>query len=210
MARSIVLDDAERRSDMSQTEAQGSSKTQKGKEVAKNVGSQAQDKAQEVKGQAGDRVRDQVDRRSTEVGEQVGSVAEALRGTGEKLREDGKDMPARLAEGSADQAERLGAYLRDSDADTILRGVEDFGRRRPMVFAAGAAIVGFVASRFLRASSERRYQSSADGQPSSYRRVPSPSIAEHEDPMAGGAAWRGPEADLREQLRPQKPSNQTL
>jgi hypothetical protein len=196
---------------MSQTEAQGLSKTQQGKEAAKDVGGQAQEKAQEVKGQAGDRLREQVNTRSTEAGEQVGSVAEALRSTSEKLREDGKDMPARLADRSADQAERLGTYLRDSNADTILRSVEDFGRRRPLLLAGGAAIVGFVASRFLRASSERRYQSSQDGQPTSYQRVPSPGVAAYEDPMAGtGGESRSPEADLREKLRPQKPSNQPL
>lgn len=202
---------------MSQTETEGVSATQKGKEAAKDAGAhaqdkalelkdQAQEKAHEAKGQVAGRVREQVNTRSTEAGQQLGSVAEALRSTSEKLTEDGKDIPARIVEQGAEQAERLGTYLRDADADVILQSVEDFGRRRPAVVAAGAAVLGFLASRFLRASSERRYQTSPDRQSTAYRRVPSPSSVAYEDPMArpGGS----PEADLHEELRPQRSSNQ--
>ncbi|HEV7774217.1 MAG TPA: hypothetical protein VGO48_13125 [Conexibacter sp.] len=77
------------------------------------------------------RIREQVDQRSTQAGEQVSSSAHALRSTSERLREEGQDGPARAAERAADQAERLGGYLTESNADRILGDVEDFGRRQP-------------------------------------------------------------------------------
>ena len=103
-------------------------------------------------------MRDQVDQRSTEAGERVGSTASDIRSVGEELRRQGKDQPAKLAEQAADRAESLGDYLRRTDGDTILRDVEDFGRRQPWAVIAGGLAIGFAASRFLKASSSRRYE----------------------------------------------------
>jgi vacuolar-type H+-ATPase subunit H len=120
---------------------------------------QAKEKVQEASGQARDRVREQVDQRSTQAGERVTSVAQDARSVGEELRRQGKDQPARLADQAADRAERLGSYLQESDADRILRDVEELGRKQPWAVAAGGLALGFVASRFLKASSQRRYSS---------------------------------------------------
>jgi hypothetical protein len=119
---------------------------------------QAKEKAQQAAGQAKSSLRDQVDRRSTEAGERVGTIASDVRSVGDQLREQGKDQPARLADQAADRAERLGGYLRDNDADRILGDIEDFGRRQPWVVIAGGVALGLVASRFLKASSSRRYE----------------------------------------------------
>jgi hypothetical protein len=115
------------------------------------------------------RVREQVDQRSTQAGGQVRSTAQALRSTSERLREDGQDGPARAAERAADQAEKVGGWLEQSDADRILRDVEDFGRRQPMAVAAIGLAVGFAASRFLKASSRTRY-TQASGASTSWER----------------------------------------
>ena len=120
---------------------------------------QAREKVQEASGQARDRVREQVDQRSTQVGERVASAAGDARSVGEQLRRQGKDQPARLADQAADRAERLGSYLQESDADRILGDVEDMARRQPWAVAAGGLALGFAASRFLKASSRRRYSS---------------------------------------------------
>jgi hypothetical protein len=119
---------------------------------------QAKQKAQEAAGQARNTLRDQVDQRSTEAGEKVGGFASDVRSVSQQLREQGKDQPAKLADQAADRADRLGSYLRDSDADTILGDVEDFGRRQPWVVVAGGLALGLVAARFLKASSSRRYE----------------------------------------------------
>ena len=124
-----------------------------------DVKEQAQEKAQQASGQAKDRVREQVDQRSTQAGERVSSAAQDARSVSEELRRQGKDQPARLADQAADRAERLGSYLKESDADRILRDVEELGRKQPWAVAAGGLALGFVASRFLKASSRRRYSS---------------------------------------------------
>jgi len=124
-----------------------------------------QDTAQQAAGQARGQVRQQVDRRSTEAGEQVNSTAGDIRSVAEQLREQGKEQPAKLAEQAADRAERLGGYLKNSDGDTILRDVEDFGRRQPWAVMFGGLTAGFLASRFLKASSTRRYESGPQTRP---------------------------------------------
>jgi hypothetical protein len=119
---------------------------------------QAKDKAREQAQQAKGALRSQVDQRSTEAGEKVGGMASDVRSVGDQLREQGKDQPAKLADQAADRAERLGSYLQDNDADRILGDLEDFGRRQPWAVVAGGVALGLVASRFLKASSSRRYE----------------------------------------------------
>jgi hypothetical protein len=117
---------------------------------------QAKEKAQETAQQAKRGVRDQVDQRSTEAGERVGTVAQDIRSVAGELRNQGKHQPAKYAEQAAERAESLGGYLQRADGDTILRDVEDFGRRQPWAVIAGGVALGFAASRFLKASSTRR------------------------------------------------------
>jgi hypothetical protein len=133
----------------------------KAKDKAEEVAGEAQAKAQEVAGQAKGRVREQVDQRSTKAGEQIASTAGDVRAVGEELRKQGKDQPARLADQAAERAERLGGYLQQSDADRILHDIEDFGRRQPWAVAVGGLALGFLGSRFLKASSQKRYDTSA-------------------------------------------------
>jgi ElaB/YqjD/DUF883 family membrane-anchored ribosome-binding protein len=128
-------------------------------ESSDSTAQQAKDKAQQAAGQARQGMREQVDQRSTQAGERVSGMAQDARGVADQLRQQGKDQPAKLAEQAAQRAESLGDYLKRSDGDTILRDVEDFGRSNPWAVVAGGLALGFAASRFLKASSSRRYQS---------------------------------------------------
>jgi hypothetical protein len=125
----------------------------------------AQEKAQEGAQQAKRTVRDQVDQRSTQAGQRVGSTASDIRTVGDELRNQGKEQPAKLADQAAQRVESLGNYLEHSDGDKILRDVEDFGRRQPWAVIAGGLALGFAASRFLKASSSRRYETSTSNYP---------------------------------------------
>jgi ElaB/YqjD/DUF883 family membrane-anchored ribosome-binding protein len=131
--------------------------------MAKQAQQKVQEKAGEVRGQVSSRVRDQVDTRSTQAGEQLSSVADAMRRTGQSLRDEGSDAPAKVTDAVAERADRLGGYLRNSDADAILRDVEDLARRQPWLFAAGGLVLGLLASRFLKASSGGRYRAQNGG-----------------------------------------------
>jgi hypothetical protein len=124
---------------------------------AQQAASQAQEKAQAAAGQAQDKVREQLDQRSSQLGEQAKQQASDLRSVSEALRDQGKDRPAQAVDRLAGYAEQAGRYLRDRDADSMLHDAEDFGRRKPGAVAAGALVLGLAASRFLKASSSRRY-----------------------------------------------------
>jgi hypothetical protein len=140
----------------------GNGAAETAQDKAKEAAAQAQDKARDAAGHARGRVRDQVDERSTQLGERVGSGASDARSVAEQLRNQGKQTPARYVEQAADRAERLGGYLRESDGDRLLNDVEDFARRNTWAVALGGLALGFAASRLLKASSSDRYRSSLE------------------------------------------------
>src|SRR3954468_11461871 len=152
------------------------------------VTDQAKEKAQEAAGEAKGRVREQVDQRSTEAGEKVSSTAGDLRSVGEQLREQGKEAPAKLAEQAAERTEKLGSYLTESDADRILGDVEDFARKQPWAVVAGGLVLGFAASRFLKASSSERYQQRSSARVPATR---SPQLPVPTSPSVGNGAGVG-------------------
>jgi hypothetical protein len=134
-------------------------KPEQAQDKAQEVAAQAREKAQEAMGETRSRVSEQVDQRSTQAGERVKSTASDLRSVGEELRKQGKDGPGRMADQAADRVERVAGYLTDADGDRMLRDLEDFGRRQPLALLAGGFLLGVAASRFLKASSTRRYES---------------------------------------------------
>ena len=160
----------------------GSAAESTGAEQAKE---KAQETAQQAAGKARGQIRQQVDERSTQAGEQVSSTASDVRSVAEQLREQGKEQPAKLAEQAADRAERLGTYLKQADGEAILRDVEDFGRKQPWAVVAGGLAAGFLASRFLKASSSRRAQSD-------YRPPARPASGNGTAPPAGTAPMTVP------------------
>jgi hypothetical protein len=126
---------------------------------------QVKDKAQQGAEQAKSRVRDEVDRRSTEAGEQVTTMADAIRKASGELREQGQEGAAKPLEQAAQRVEGAGQWLRDSDGERILRDVEDFGRRQPLAVLAGGLVAGFAISRLLKASSTERYHGAGATRP---------------------------------------------
>jgi hypothetical protein len=120
---------------------------------------QAKEKGREIQRQAGDQLRSQLAVRSNQAGEQVRAIGQALRETSGRLREQGQDGPARITDTTAERLDAAGSYLSSSGPDKILADAEDFARRKPWAVAAAAAAAGFAASRFLKASSQKRYES---------------------------------------------------
>ena len=84
-----------------------------------------------------------------------------MRRSAQELRDQGKRTPAGIFDRASETADRVAAYLSSSDADRMVRDAEDFARRRPALVITGAAITGFLAARFVGASSRRRYAEGA-------------------------------------------------
>jgi ElaB/YqjD/DUF883 family membrane-anchored ribosome-binding protein len=137
----------------SRTEGPSQSAPEQVKDKARGV-------AEEAKGQTREQLRSQLAQRSTQLGEQTASASSAMRRASSQLREEGNERVAGLVEAVADRGQRLGEYLRDADGDQLLRDVEDFARKQPWLMVGGSALVGFLGSRFMKASSHGRYQQS--------------------------------------------------
>jgi len=170
-----------------------------------------QEKAVEVKGQAGDRVRRELDARSTDAGEQLGLTASAMRRSGEQLRSEGNQTPATMVTAVADRAERLSGYLTQANADQILWDVENFARRQPLLFAVGGATIGFLAARFMKASSSSRYErsngsgSNGPGSRTSSREAP---VARPAGQLGQGAGVYATESSMSDDLTPTATSSE--
>jgi hypothetical protein len=151
---------------------EGGSTSEQVKEQVREQAQTAQERARGAAGQTRSRLRDQVDQRSTQAGERLSGTAADVRGVAEELRRQGKDTPARLAEQTAGQADRVADYLKGASGERLLRDIEDFARRQPWAVAAGGLVLGFAASRFLKASSSRRYQAAQTSSPTGYQQAP--------------------------------------
>jgi ElaB/YqjD/DUF883 family membrane-anchored ribosome-binding protein len=144
------------------TEVAGQRQEEGARERAASTMQQAasatQEKAVELRSKSADQLRQQLDTRTTDVGRQARSIAQALRQSGQNLRGDGNSQAAGVTEGAAERVEQLGRYFERVDGDQMLRDAERFARQRPWLLAGIGLLGGLVASRMMKASSERRYQ----------------------------------------------------
>jgi hemerythrin superfamily protein len=101
--------------------------------------------------------------------DQIGSVAEALHHTAQQLGDQDQHALAQYTDQAAEGLERFSHRLRERGISSVVDQVEGFARRQPMAFIGGAALLGFLASRFLKSSAQRRHLSdrpAQSGQPS--------------------------------------------
>ena len=82
----------------------------------------------------------------------LGSLAGAVRGMTQPLREGGQPQIADYVNKAADGIERWASDLRQQDLEDAVRAVEQFARRQPAMFLGLAFGAGMVAARFLKSS----------------------------------------------------------
>ena len=142
------------------------------KEKTKEVSRQVEEKA----GQMGEQVREQTSKlvdqaqekmKTTLEGQkekrlgELSGIADAVRQTGQTLRDQQKEGIAEYAERAAEQIERLVQYFDSRDVNKLLDEATMFARRHPEAFLGGAFMVGLVAGRFLKSSRNRRISESS-------------------------------------------------
>lgn len=86
------------------------------------------------------------------VGEFAGALRRAARDSGDN------SAAARIAETAADTLQSFSESLRSKDLDALVRDAESFARRQPLAFIGAAAVVGYLAVRFLKASDPARQE----------------------------------------------------
>lgn len=131
--------------------------------VQEQARQQSQQFAQQARQQAGqlanrgsEQVKVQLGNQKHQAAQRITPVQMALRETGQQLRNQGQGPIAQYADSAADQVERFSGYLRENEVDDILNEGRSLARRRPALFLGGAAALGFLATRFLKSSSEEQ------------------------------------------------------
>ena len=95
----------------------------------------------------------QIDDRKARASDTLGSIAGAVRGMTQPLREGGQSGIADYVNQAADGIERWAADLKRQDVDDALRAAQQFARRQPALFLGMAFTAGMLAARFLKSSS---------------------------------------------------------
>lgn len=144
--------------------SQGQGVVEEARHEASAVMSEAGTQAQNLLDQAVSSVRHQAD-------DGAGRAAEALGGFGERLQALGHgdvDRAGDIGRYATDIGERLSSAanrLGDRGVDGLMQDVQRFGRRRPGLFLAAAAVSGFAAGRLVRGA--RAESASTNGSSSS-------------------------------------------
>jgi len=81
-------------------------------------------------------------------------LADALRTSASDLESKQQAAVARVARSAADGLQQLSGAIERRDLDGLVREVESFARRQPLAFLGGAMIVGFLAVRFVKSTSQ--------------------------------------------------------
>ena len=122
------------------------------RQAAGQVAAEAKDAGQQMAGDARRAAEEQINQRSTMAGERVGLAAEDARDIAQHLRGRGREAPAKVAEQAADRMERFAQYLQDADAGRIMDDIRRVSREQPAAVVAGAAVVGVLIGRVVKAS----------------------------------------------------------
>lgn len=116
---------------------------------------QAGEKASQATGQVVDSAKDtiaaQANTQKSKLADGVSQLGQAMHRISGEL-ETQQPAIASVADTAAQQAERIGSYLRSADVTDIVRSTEDFARRQPLLFLGGAFALGLVAARFIKAA----------------------------------------------------------
>lgn len=105
-----------------------------------------------IAGKVKERATAQLSTQKDRATDSLGSVASAVRQTGQRLREEQNETVAQYVEQAADQLERLSSSLREKDVAELLQDAQRLARRQPALFIGGSFAVGLIAARFLKSS----------------------------------------------------------
>jgi ElaB/YqjD/DUF883 family membrane-anchored ribosome-binding protein len=133
----------------------------------KSQASSASDAAQRQAGDLVEQVRDAAEsllyEQKDRMAEAVHSFAEALHRAADELGREDKATAARYAEQAAEQIDRFSTTMRNQRLQDLVAAGEDFARRQPALFIAGAVAAGVLVGRLLARPTGERPASSVSG-----------------------------------------------
>lgn len=163
---------------------------------AAKAASRVADDARNVAREASERVRDEAyqqgDRAKEGVASEMSGIADALRKAAEEMR-SGSPQERTFGQLAGSLAEASEA-IRDRDLGEIASELSGFARRNPMAFLGGAALAGFAATRFAKASTNtpRGTSSGYSDADDAYSRQPVPAAAPTPAPRPAGGSVPAP------------------
>lgn len=109
--------------------------------------------ADQAKEQVSNQLNTQFDSRKDKAVETMGTVADAIRGTSEKLK--GVGPLGDVAERAATGIENVAQFFEGKKIGDLARDVERFARREPALFLGATFALGLIGGRFLKSSAHR-------------------------------------------------------
>jgi hypothetical protein len=125
---------------------------------ASQVVDQAQGAAGQVAEQAKQQAASQLESQKDRAVDTLVTVAQALRQTGHQLQQQEQGAVGGYVEQAAERVERVTNHLRARDVPELIAETQDFARRQPGLYVAGALALGFLGARFLMSSGQRAAQ----------------------------------------------------
>ena len=123
------------------------------KRTASDLANHAKSAAGSAVQEAAQTAKTQANVAKSSVADEMSCVASALRTAANEMRNGSPQELTfgQIAEGLADASDAV----RDKDLSTMVQDVTVFARKNPLVFLGGAALIGFAATRFAKASGEQ-------------------------------------------------------
>ena len=131
---------------------QSSNLTDEVKEKSSELVDQAQHQANKLTHQAQDQLKSAAKDRKVQAVSSLENVVDAIRTTGQTLRNNQQTDAAQYVDKLAHQVDRVSSYLDEKEIDQIVGDAENLARRKPTLFLAGAFGIGLLVGRFLKSS----------------------------------------------------------
>jgi vacuolar-type H+-ATPase subunit H len=123
---------------------------QAAREIGQEVKQQAREVVQDLKGSADEYLA----QGTKAISGQIGCISRALHSAADEMCEDAAGQRVgKLTHSLAGSLESAVDYIQNREPRDIVRSVEDFARREPVIFLSGCLLAGVLAARFLKASS---------------------------------------------------------
>lgn len=138
------------------------------------------DKAVHEAGQVASRFRDQagsaISAGKTQLADQIGGVARALKASSSQLRGDELGGLADLSDTLAGQVEAAQHYLRERSGEVLLGDLQTFARRRRGLFVGSLLFAGLLTAHFAGRGTPNRAAGGAEARRSSSATPPSATV----------------------------------
>jgi ElaB/YqjD/DUF883 family membrane-anchored ribosome-binding protein len=117
-----------------------------------DVAHKAQETASNLVSQAQEVASSQASNQMTRAADALESVARTLHESGSGVR-DQQPQVAQVADRAAERIDQASQYLRERELSDLIADAESYARREPLLVLGAAFAAGFIAARFLKASS---------------------------------------------------------